>query len=68
MTDAEREVIESAFIWWKDHRPSAWTIRDHCERPDVNTTSSHEASLAEAVARIVHAGTSFGQSGDRSES
>lgn len=58
--DKQREVMEqtrlAALAWWEELRPLGWSLRQHLDKPTVNTTSAAESKLAECVAEAVQCG------------
>ena len=47
---------ESSLAWWESQRPVGWELRQHLDNPAVNTATSQEQRLAEAVASAVECG------------
>lgn len=46
-------VAEFAVEWWASKRPVRWTVEQHLGNPRINTATSAEKRLAEAVAEWV---------------
>lgn len=56
--DAKRAIVRCAWEWWRSKRPRDWTPEDHRASPKINTLTSAEETLAEAVALLVELGGS----------
>lgn len=52
-TQAESNLVDSAYAWWLSKRPSDYSAEDHLRNPIVNTTSDAEAQLARDVAKYM---------------
>lgn len=50
------ELQAATLAWWEGHRPVGWDLREHLNNPDVNTTSTRDRLLAQAVAAAVECG------------
>ena len=48
----EAKVISAARSWWKSHRPTFYSRKQHLENPKINTVSGSEKQLAQAVAEF----------------
>ncbi len=54
---AKLQALQQASLaWWESRRPIGWELRQHLDKPAVNTTTSQEQHLAEAVASAVECG------------
>lgn len=48
---ASRSAIEQcAYLWWKQHKPLAWSFTEHLSNPTVNCTTFAEKDIARAIA------------------
>lgn len=50
----EATLLQAAETWWKGKRPQGWSLGQHLAQSTVNTCTTHEAALAEAVAAYLH--------------
>lgn len=50
----EEIVLQSAFRWWRSHRPIGWSLEDHLKRPTVNCVTKLERQLARDVSSLEH--------------
>jgi len=45
-----QKVLNTAFDWWRSHRPAVFTATEHLKNPTINTATEAEEALAHAVA------------------
>lgn len=55
MDSREREVVDAALYWWRQHRPVAWTEREHLDNPTINCIGVTEKQLAFSCAVLAEA-------------
>jgi len=48
-TTIAAKLAAAVHVWWKGHRPVAWTEAQHAENPTVNCTTDSEIKLAKAL-------------------
>lgn len=53
------EIERCAYVWWKQHKPLAWSFMEHLSNPTVNCATWTDKDIARAIAdalSFVHLG------------